>query len=161
MQGQVSVLRCSRVPEALSYELHQLTARLDSAADGLLRREAGVSYTRFLALFAVGQTGGSQRDMARWLRLTEPSTSRMVGVLAADGLLEVERKPGAGNRRQLQLTDDGARLVERCSHMLEEWFVELLARGGVPFATYQRHTRRLLAQLDSDQHEAATRSGAA
>lgn len=149
------------MPEALSYELHKLTARMDAAADGLLRRGAGVSYARFLALFAVAQTGGSQRDVARWLGLTEPSTSRMVGVLAADGLLEVQRIPGAGNRRQLQLTDDGARLVERCSKMLEKWFVELVARSGVPFAAYQRHTRRLLAQLDSDQQEAATRSGAA
>lgn len=147
------------MPEALSYELHKLTARLDAAADGLLRREAGLSYARFLALFAVEQTGGSQRDVARWLRLTEPSTSRMVGVLAADGLLEVERIPGAGNRRQLQLTDDGARLVERFSNMLEEWFVELVARSGVPLATYQRHTRRLLAQLDGDQHD--TRPGVA
>jgi DNA-binding MarR family transcriptional regulator len=149
------------VSETLSYELHKLTARLDSAADGLLRREAGVSYARFLALFAVAETGGSQRDMARWLGLTEPSTSRMVGVLAADGLLIVGRIPGAGNRRQLKLTDDGVRVVERCSHMLEERFVDLLARSGVPFATYQRHTRSLLAQLDSDQHETATRSGAA
>ena len=147
------------MPEALSYELHKLTARLDNAADGLLRREAGVSYARFLALFAVAETGGSQRDMARWLGLTEPSASRMVAVLAAEGLLEVERIPGAGNRRQLQLTDDGARLVERCSQMLEEWFVDLVARSGVPFAAYQRHTRRLLARLDSDQHETATRSG--
>lgn len=149
------------MPKALSYELHKLTARLDAAADGLLRREAGVSYARFLALFAVEQTGGSQRDVARWLGLTEPSTSRMVGVLAAEGLLEVQRIPGAGNRRQLKLTDEGARVVERCSHMLEEWFVELVARSGVPFAAYQRHTRRLLAQLDNDQHEAPAGSGAA
>jgi DNA-binding MarR family transcriptional regulator len=149
------------VPDALSYELHKLAARLDSAADGLLSREAGVSYSRFLALFAVRETGGSQRDMARWLGLTEPSTSRMVGVLAADELLIVGRMPGAGNRRQLQLTDEGARLVERCSQMLEDRFADLVARSGVSYPTYQRYTRRLLAQLDSDQHEAATRSGAA
>ncbi|MGD0376698.1 MAG: MarR family transcriptional regulator [Streptosporangiaceae bacterium] len=149
------------MPEALSYELHKLAARLDSAADGLLRSEAGVSYSRFLALFAVGETGGSQRDLARWLGLTEPSTSRMVGVLAGDGLLIVARLAGAGNRRQLQLTDEGARLVERYSHMLEDLFADLVRRSGVPFATYQRHTRRLLAQLDSDQQEAAMRSGAA
>lgn len=149
------------MPDALSYELHKLAARLDSAADGLLSREAGVSYSRFLALFAVGETGGSQRDMARWLGLTEPSTSRMVGVLAADGLLIVQRVPGAGNRRQLQLTDEGAQLVERCAQMLEDRFADLVARSGVPYTTYQRYTRRLLAQLDSDQHGAATRSGAA
>jgi DNA-binding MarR family transcriptional regulator len=139
-----------RMPEALSYELNKLTARLDTAADGLLRREAGVSYARFLALFAARETAGSQRDMARWLGLTEPSTSRMVGVLAADGLLTATRTTGGGNRRQLQLTDDGARLVERCSQMLEDRFAELVGRSGVPYASYQRYTRRLLAQLDSD-----------
>jgi DNA-binding MarR family transcriptional regulator len=142
----------------LSYELHKLTARLDSAADGLLRREADVSYSRFLALFAVGQTGGSQRDIARWLGLTEPSTSRMVGVLEAKGLLTATRTAGAGNRRQVRLTDEGARLVERCSQMLEDRFAELIARSGVPYTTYQRYTRRLLVQLDSDQH-ATSESG--
>jgi DNA-binding MarR family transcriptional regulator len=147
--------------DALSYDLHKLTARLDSAADALLRREAGVSYSRFLALFAVRETGGSQRDMARWLGLTEPSASRMVGVLAADGLLMAMRVAGAGNRRQLQLTVEGARLVEQCSHMLEDRFADLVGRSGVPLATYQRYTRRLLAQLDRDQNPAATRSGAA
>ncbi len=144
------------MPGALSYELHKLTARLDSAADGLLRREAGVSYSRFLALFAVGEAGGSQRDVARWLGLSEPSTSRMVGVLAADGFLTATRTAGAGNRRQLELTDEGAQLVEQCSQMLEDRFVELLGSSGVPYATYQRYTRRLLALLDADQQGART-----
>lgn len=139
------------MPEALSHELHKLTARLDNAADGLLRRQAGVSYARFLALFAVRETAGSQRDMARWLGLTEPSTSRMVGVLAADGLLTATPAAGGGNRRQLQLTDEGARLVERCAQMLEDRFAELVRRSGVSYASYQRQTRRLLAQLESDQ----------
>lgn len=149
------------VPEALSYELHKLAARLDGAAEGLLRREAGISYARFLTLFAVSETGGSQRDLARWLGQAEPSTSRMVSVLAAEGLLIVARVPGAGNRRQLRLTDEGTRLVERCSKMLEDGFTDLVRRSGVPFAAYQRHTRRLLAQLDGDRHERATRSRAA
>ena len=83
----------------------------------------------------------------------------MVGVLAADRLLTATRVAGAGNRRQLQLTNEGARLVERCSQMLEERFAELVERSGVPYATYQRYTRRLLAQLDSDQGT-STRSGA-
>ena len=84
----------------LGYELHKLTARLDRAADELLGREQGISYARFLALFAVGETNGSQRDLAQWLGQTEPSTSRMVIVLAAEGLLEVTRLEGAGNRRR-------------------------------------------------------------
>lgn len=146
------------MPDALSYELHKLAARLDSAADGLLT-DTGVSYARFLALLAVRETGGSQRDMARWLGLTEPSTSRMAGALAGDGLLKVYRVPGTGNRRQLELTQQGAQLVDRCSTMLEERFTDLIARSGVPYATYQRHTQALLAQLDRDQDPAKSRGG--
>src|ERR1700689_2622938 len=139
------------MPDALSYELHKLTARLDRAADAMLQRDAEISYSRFLALFAVRETGGSQRELAQWLGLTEPSMSRMVGVLAAQDLLIVSRVEGAGNRRQLRLTDAGARLVEECSRLLEGRFAELVQRSGVPFAAYQRHTRALLAQLDTDQ----------
>jgi DNA-binding MarR family transcriptional regulator len=139
------------VPPGLSYELHKLTARLDRAADGLLRREQGISYARFLALFAVWETNGSQRDLARWLGQTEPSTSRMVTVLVGEGLLEVTRLEGEGNRHRLQLTNSGAQLVERCGHLLESRFQELLRRSGVPHEAYQRHTRRLLRQLDTVQ----------
>jgi DNA-binding MarR family transcriptional regulator len=137
------------VPPGLSYELHKLTARLDRAADELLRRERGISYARFVALFAVGETNGSQRDLALWLGQTEPSTSRMVTVLVDEGLLEVTRLEGAGNRHQLRLTTSGAQLVDRCGHLLEGRFEELVRRSGVPYDAYQRHTRRLLHQLDA------------
>jgi hypothetical protein len=42
--------------------------------------------------------------------------------------------------------------------MLEDRFVELVGHSGVPYATYQRYTRRLLAQLDNDHQDASTRS---
>src|SRR6202042_1893699 len=52
------------------------------------RRCAAVrrSYSRFLALFAVRETGGSQRDLAEWLGFAQPSTRRMGGGLAEEGL---------------------------------------------------------------------------
>ncbi|HET9060812.1 MAG TPA: hypothetical protein VFN61_12890 [Acidimicrobiales bacterium] len=139
------------MPKGLSYELFKLSARLERAADEMLRGEHGISYARFLALLAVKETKGSQRDVARWLRQTEPSTSRMVGLLADDGLLEVMRSEGGGNRRALHLTARGAKLVERCGQLLEGRFEELVRRSGVPYETYERHTRRLLAQLDAEQ----------
>lgn len=139
------------MPTALSYELHKLTARLDRAADGLLRCHAGLSYSRFLALFAIRDGVTSQRELAQWLGQTEPSTSRMVGVLSAEGLLKATAVAGAGNRRSLELTVTGSDLVERCSRLLEGRFEELVTRSGVPYAAYQRHTRRLLHQLDADQ----------
>jgi DNA-binding MarR family transcriptional regulator len=117
----------------------------------LLREHEGVSYSRFLALFAVQASGGSQRELARWLGLTEPSTSRMVAVLAGDGLVSVTMAAGGGNRRQLQLTTKGAALVERCGTLLEGRFENLVLQSGVPYRTYQHHTQRLLSQLDTRQ----------
>ena len=149
------------MPLGLSYELHKLTARLDRAADGLLRREEGISYARFLALFAVCETNGSQRDLAQWLGQSEPSTSRMVTVLAEEGLLEVMKLEGAGNRRRLRLTKRGEQLVERCGRLLEGGFEDLVRRSGVPHESYQRHTRRLLRQLNVDRGHDADAQGTA
>jgi DNA-binding MarR family transcriptional regulator len=137
------------MPRRLGYELHKLTARLDRFADGLLQEAAGVSYARFLALFAVRECGGTQRDMARWLGLSEPSTSRMVRVLADDGLLEVKTLTGRGNRRQVQLTAKGDELIDRCGELLEARFEELVKRCGVDYQTYQNQTRRLLDNLEA------------
>ncbi len=139
---------------SLSYELHKLTARLDRLADHLLRDHEGISYSRFLALFAIREGAGSQRALADWLGQSEPSTSRMVGVLAAEGLLTVTRVAGAGNRRHLELTERGAALVKRASSLLEGRFVELVNRSGVSFASYQRNTRRLLSELDAETQRA-------
>jgi DNA-binding MarR family transcriptional regulator len=138
------------VPDSLSYDLHKLTAALDRAADRILREREGISYSRFLTLLAVKNGAANQRALAGWLRQSEPSTSRMVGVLASEGLLEARRTPGAGNTRRLQLTSTGAELVDRCGRLLEGRFVQLLERSGVSRASYQRQTRRLLHQLDAD-----------
>jgi DNA-binding MarR family transcriptional regulator len=144
---------------SLSYELHKLTARLDRAADALLREQADVSYPRFLALFAVAQGAENQRALSRWLAQSEPSTSRMVGVLAEAGWLEVSHTPGTGNRHQLKLTESGAELVAACAELLENRFSELVAKAGIRYDAYLKSTRRLLIQLDEDQQHAGPRGG--
>jgi DNA-binding MarR family transcriptional regulator len=146
---------------SLSYDLHKLTARLDRAADRLLRDHEDLSYSRFLALFAIREGAASQRALADWLGQTEPSTSRMVGLLAEEGLLKVTRVAGAGNRRHLELTAKGAALVKRASRLLEGRFVELVKRSGVSYVSYQRNTQRLLSQLDADTQTAPSQGRAA
>jgi hypothetical protein len=85
----------------------------------------------------------------------------MVGVLAEEGLLEVTRVAGAGNRRHLELTAEGAALVKRASRLLEGRFVELVKRSGVSHASYQSNTRRLLSQLDAETQAAPSGGRAA
>ncbi|MEV5409341.1 MarR family transcriptional regulator [Thermopolyspora sp. NPDC052614] len=139
----------------LSLNLHVLTARLDRAADRILRAEHDISYSRFLALTLVGELGAStQRDLANRLGVTEPSVSRMTSVLAADGLLDVQPEAAGGHRRRLSLTDKGKRLVTSIRQDFEDRLATLVEDSGVPYDEYAEHTARLLATFDRWEKEA-------
>lgn len=139
----------------LSFDLHALTARLDRAADRILRAEYDVSYRRFLALVTVGELGAAtQRGLAERLGVSEPSVSRMTGLLVEAGLLDAPIDPGGGNRRQVSLTLVGEQLVQQCRELLEDRFADLVERGGVSYSEYARDTRRLLQALDADRPSA-------
>jgi DNA-binding MarR family transcriptional regulator len=135
----------------LSRSLHALTARLDRAADSILRAEAGLTYPRFLALYMVRSMGAdTQRALAERLGVSEPSVSRMTRVLADEGLLRIAADPGGGNRRQLTLTPAGEQVVKRWGGQLEKRFEKLVEDAGVPYGTYAEYTRRLLEQVDGE-----------
>jgi DNA-binding MarR family transcriptional regulator len=138
------------VAGSLTFDLHVLTARLDRAADRILQAEVGLSYRRFLVLLLVGEGAPTQRVLAERLGVTEPSTSRMAGVLAGEGLLDVGPDPAGGNRRRLALTPAGRDRVEACTRVLEGRFADLVGRTGVPYDEYAEHTRRLAAALDDE-----------
>lgn len=142
----------------LSRNLHALMARLDRAADRMLRAEAGLSYSRFLTLYLIGRWGaGTQRALAELLGVTEPSVSRMIRVLERSGLLEAAMDSGGGNRRRLRITEAGAECVERWGGLLEERLAELVEASDIPYATYLDYTKRLLAAVEAGE-PAVTRS---
>jgi DNA-binding MarR family transcriptional regulator len=127
-----------------------LTARLDRAADGFLRTQAGVSYSRFLALYMVGSEGAdTQRALAERLGVSEPSVSRLVRILAEGGWLQAVSEPGAGNRNRLRLTANGEQLIGRWGAELEERFAALLEAADVPYRAYRTQTQQLLVALES------------
>lgn len=133
----------------LSFDLHALIARLDRAADRILRSAYDLPYRRFLALVVVGGSGEvTQRELAEALGVTEPSASRMTGVLVEAGLLTAGPDPAGGRRHRLQLTPAGKDMLECCRELLEGRFAELVNRAGVPYRDYARHTRQLIATLD-------------
>ena len=144
---------------SLTFDLHALTARLDRAADRLLRANLGLPYRRFLALVLVGEGAPTQRALAERLGVTEPSTSRMVGVLAEAGLLDVSPDPAGGNRRLLSLTPAGKEQVEACASLLEGSFAGLVANSGVDYERYTEDTRRLIRSLDSVTDAPGTGAG--
>lgn len=135
---------------SLTFALHALTTRMDRAADRILMAEVGVPYRRFLALFMVGELQAtSQRVLAEHLGVTEPSVSRMTGVLVGVGLLDVQPHAAGGNRRALALTPAGRELVDQCRDLLDGRFAALVAHSGVDGAGYGRDTGRLLAALEN------------
>lgn len=145
---------------SLTFDLHALTARLDRAADRLLRTHLNLPYRRFLALVLVGEDAPTQRALAERLGVTEPSTSRMVGVLAEAGLLEATLDPAGGNRRLLTLTPAGKEQVEACASLLEGRFAALVEHSGVAYDRYAEDTRRLIRALDTAPAAPGTDEGA-
>ncbi|MFI9537658.1 MarR family winged helix-turn-helix transcriptional regulator [Nocardia fusca] len=136
----------------LSFNLHVLTARLDRAADRILRTEHRVSYSRFLALMSVGELGAStQRILADRLGVTEPSVSRMTSILANDGLLDVQPDPAGGRSRRLSLTDKGQLLVTTVQETLEERLAAVVVDSGVPYDEYAQHTAQLLTTFERSE----------
>jgi DNA-binding MarR family transcriptional regulator len=141
----------------LSRCLHVLTIRADRAADRILHGEHGISYSRFLALYAVSEAGASsQRAVAERLGVSEPSVSRMVQVLAGEGWLMLEEPPAGGNRRSLRLTEAGVRIVAEYGQLLEQRFADLVEKAGVSYPEYRDDTLRLLAALGAEEQGRAT-----
>jgi DNA-binding MarR family transcriptional regulator len=115
----------------------------------MLRVEAGVSYSRFLALYLIGAAGTeTQRALAELLGVTDPSVSRMIPMLERAGLIEASAVTGGGNRRRLRLTGAGEECVERWGGLLEDRLARLVDASGIPYEAYVDYTKRLLATLE-------------
>ena len=139
----------TNVQQRPAYLLHALVARLDVAADEMLRREHDISYARFLVLLAVERLGTpTQRELAAEQQVSDPAMSRTVAALAADGLLDVRTVPGNGHRRALGLTARGRGLVGAGSDLLESAFAGLAEVAGVPVDVLSRPVQAMIGAFD-------------
>jgi DNA-binding MarR family transcriptional regulator len=146
--------------QSLGRYLHLLTARIDRAAEAILRTDANVSYSRFLALLMVGSYGAdTQRALSQRLGVTEPSVSRTVRVLENAGLLDVVADPAGGNRRLLRLTPAGERLVTRWGAVLERRLAAMVEATGVPYSRYLEQTKQVLVGIEAEGPRIGGRAG--
>lgn len=143
--------------ETLVHDLHVLVARLDLAAERILRDNHGTTYARYRALLGVDLLPDpvSQRDLAAHLAVSEAAASRMVRSLEDARLLTATSSPGGGRRRTLSLTPGGDALRQACAATLEGRFAGLLAAAGIDNETYGKQTRILLDLLGTPSGSAA------
>jgi DNA-binding MarR family transcriptional regulator len=115
-----------------AYALHALVSVLDRGADSILRERLGITYNRFLTLLTLQRLGSAtQRELAAQLGVSEPSVSRSLPTLTEAGYLTVTSTAGEGNRRQVELTAVGDKLVNEAADVLEDGFADVMKRAGV------------------------------
>jgi DNA-binding MarR family transcriptional regulator len=115
-----------------AYALHALVAVLDRAADRILRERLGITFSRYLTLLTLQRLGSAtQRELAAELGVSEPSISRSVPLLTDEGFLTVTSVTGGGNRRRVELTAVGEKLVNEAADILEDSFAQLMSAAGV------------------------------
>ena len=119
--------------EQPAYALHALVAVLDRSADEILKDRFGITFSRYLTLLTLQRLGSAtQRELAAELSVSEPSISRTVPLLTGAGYLTATSVAGGGNRRRLELTAVGEKLVDEAAEALEEAFGQVLDLAGVP-----------------------------
>jgi DNA-binding MarR family transcriptional regulator len=143
-----------------AYALHALVAVLDRAADGILRERLGISFNRFLTLLTLERLAtATQRELAAELGVSEPSVSRSVPALVEAGFLTVTSVAGEGNRRRVELTAVGAKLVGEASDLLEDAFAQVMKQAGVRSKQVLAITDPMLGVLFPDADDSVNDGG--
>jgi DNA-binding MarR family transcriptional regulator len=131
-----------------AYALHALVAVLDRAADQILKQRLGITFSRYLTLLTLQRLGSAtQRELATELGVSEPSISRSVPLLTDEGFLTVTSVAGGGNRRRVELTSVGEKLVNEAADVLEDSFAQLMEASGVNAKQILAFTNPMLGVL--------------
>lgn len=134
-----------------AYALHALVAVLDRGADRILKERLGITFTRYLTLLTLQRLGSAtQRELAAELGVSEPSVSRTVPLLTEEGYLTATSVVGGGNRRRVELTPDGEKLVDEAADLLEDAFAQVMHRAGVASTQVLEVAVPMLTALGAD-----------
>lgn len=106
--------------ESVGYLLHELSQRIDSESDQILRERFGIGFAQYKVLLAVdAQKGISQKKIAFDLAQTEASISRQVGILIDKDFIYIG--PAKDNRKHpIYLTSRGEEVVIKATSALND-----------------------------------------
>ena len=146
------------IPGELAHSLHLLTARLDAAADDLLREEFGLSHSQLGFLMPLLEHAELDvTSLAAALTVSVPAVSKRVVWFTERDLVRSRSHPDGGRRVALALTTSGRRLAVRASTRLRTRLDQLVA--GWPEARLEQ-LHALVVELSATVSSAEATSAA-
>ncbi len=125
---------------------------------GSCRSGSASAFNRYLTLLTLQRLGtATQRELATELGVSEPSVSRSVPPLTDAGFLTVTSVAGEGNRKRVELTAVGEKVVNEAAEVLEDSFAQVMKQAGVATKEILAITNPMLAVLGLGPDSGGTR----
>jgi len=106
--------------KSFMYSLHQVNFLIGKRLEHQLLKAKRISFSQFLVLIALGCCDKvSQRQVAEFLFLSEPTVSRHIESLRKSGHLKKTAHPESRREVVLSLTPKGRTELSRCQQILD------------------------------------------
>jgi DNA-binding MarR family transcriptional regulator len=129
---------------SLAYLLGKLMFEMDRAADHLLQTLVSISYSRFLFLTVLQNSGTvTQHELAVALGYSDPAVSTMLVELAKNGYIRTTPSPEHGRKRLVTITPKGNEVVAQGRQLLDSHFDQLLVIADIDAQYFRELTERL------------------
>ena len=114
--------------DRITVTLHELVSLIDTYAEGVLQRDHGMTFGEFRYLATLAELDGPDvTELARCMGLTKAAVSKRLPHLEGAGWVRRRADPAHGRRVILELTPEGATVVDLAGGHLDRDFTELLA----------------------------------
>ena len=106
--------------ESLAYSLHRLSFILQRISDDNLQANFGLGYSQFKLMIGIKHNPGcEQRELAKFVGLTEAGISRQLRLMHKSGLVTIGVDKKDSRRRQVELSTKGTKLLTDAKKHLE------------------------------------------
>ena len=138
--------------ERISFLLNSLVREMNSQADGLLRKEFGITYSQFIFLVKILEA--PELDVTRLaerLGVTKGAVSKRLAWFVEREFARSYQLPGDSKRVMISLTTRGEQMAKLAGDYLEQAFLATLSQSSdIDFAQFgddiRAVTRLFLAQ---------------
>lgn len=127
---------------------------MNRIAERILQSEVGITYARFVFLFAIKECGtATQHQIAQAMKVSDPAVSKLCAEAVHDDLLHIAINPQHKRQRLISLTPAAQKVLARSLTALDTCFSDVCAGATVNEETYRQQTALLLDSLNNKYKE--------